>query len=114
MQKGVQDYLTKDSISGPVLSRVIRYAMERKRAETALREREERLNLAIAGADLGTWDWNVATGISTSMTAGSQCWGTAGTSWNRTSACGRVWCIGRSTPGHIRPGGPSSKPDPFV
>ncbi len=34
----------------------------RKQAERALREREERLNLAISGADLGTWDWNIPTG----------------------------------------------------
>lgn len=33
-----------------------------KQAERALREREERLNLAISGADLGTWDWNIPTG----------------------------------------------------
>ncbi|MGE5295257.1 MAG: response regulator [Solirubrobacterales bacterium] len=31
----------------------------RKQAEAALREREERLNLVISGADLGTWDWNI-------------------------------------------------------
>lgn len=34
----------------------------RKKAETALREREERLNLAISGGDLATWDWNIPTG----------------------------------------------------
>jgi len=35
---------------------------KRKKAERALREREERLNLAISGADLATWDWNIPTG----------------------------------------------------
>ena len=35
---------------------------ERRRAERALRESRERLGLALQGADLGTWDWNVATG----------------------------------------------------
>jgi len=35
---------------------------ERKKAEAALRESEERLSLAIAGADLGTWDWDIKTG----------------------------------------------------
>lgn len=35
---------------------------ERKEAEQVLRESEERLNLALKGADLGTWDWNIQTG----------------------------------------------------
>ena len=34
---------------------------ERKWAERKLRESEERLNLALAGADLGMWDWNAVT-----------------------------------------------------
>ncbi len=32
---------------------------ERKRAEAALHESREKLQLAIAGADLGTWDWDL-------------------------------------------------------
>ncbi|MFH1137296.1 MAG: PAS domain S-box protein [Pseudomonadota bacterium] len=35
---------------------------ERKQAEEALRESEERLSLALEGADLGAWDWTVPTG----------------------------------------------------
>lgn len=34
----------------------------RKEAEAALRESETRLDLTLRGANLGTWDWNVATG----------------------------------------------------
>jgi len=35
---------------------------ERKRAEQALLESEERLELTLKGADLGTWDFNIRTG----------------------------------------------------
>ena len=35
---------------------------ERKRAEATLRENEERLKLAFAGAQEGVWDWNLETG----------------------------------------------------
>lgn len=35
---------------------------EQRRAEAALRENEERLKLAFAGAQEGVWDWNLETG----------------------------------------------------
>jgi len=35
---------------------------DRKRAEDALRDREELLRLSLQGADLGAWDWDVASG----------------------------------------------------
>jgi PAS domain S-box-containing protein len=41
---------------------VVRDIAERKRAEAVLRENEERLTLAFAGAQEGVWDWNLETG----------------------------------------------------
>src|SRR5687767_4503237 len=41
VREGAQDYLTKGQISGDLLHRSIRYAIERNRAETALRQSEK-------------------------------------------------------------------------
>ncbi|BAY18339.1 two-component hybrid sensor and regulator [Anabaenopsis circularis NIES-21] len=35
---------------------------KRKQAEIALQESQNRLNLALEAADMGTWDWNIITG----------------------------------------------------
>ena len=41
---------------------VFRDATERRRAQRDLQESRERLELAVAGADLGMWDWDLKTG----------------------------------------------------
>ena len=44
------------------VSKILGHHLERTHAKKKLQDREERLELALHGADLGTWDWNVQTG----------------------------------------------------
>ncbi len=51
--------LVRDDDGQPILIQsVIRDMTEKKRTLEALRENEERLDLALQGADLGVWDWD--------------------------------------------------------
>lgn len=43
VRKGAQDYMIKNQLSGPLLARALRYAIERKRITTALRASEEQV-----------------------------------------------------------------------
>ncbi|WP_417910369.1 PAS domain S-box protein [Candidatus Electronema sp. PJ] len=45
-----------------LLYSIIHDITERRKAEEALRESNERLAVTVSGASLGTWDWNIATG----------------------------------------------------
>jgi len=60
LREGAQDYLIKRDVDARTLSRAMRYAVERQRAETALRISEERYALAVDGAMDGIWDLDIA------------------------------------------------------
>ena len=51
-----------DEPGGLAIQVIVRDISDRKRAEALLRQSEERLTLAFAGAREGVWDWNVETG----------------------------------------------------
>src|SRR5436190_2523195 len=51
-----------DASDGGTIQVIVRDIGERQRRESALRESEERLMLAFAGAQEGVWDWNLETG----------------------------------------------------
>ncbi|MBD2343203.1 hybrid sensor histidine kinase/response regulator [Anabaena subtropica] len=52
MQEGAQDYLVKGQVTGDLLVRSIRYAIERQRVEEALRHSEERFRVALKNSPI--------------------------------------------------------------
>ncbi|MDE3117488.1 MAG: PAS domain-containing protein [Nitrospirota bacterium] len=65
---GVMAIFARHPLTGPAVSametvsKALSLGIERKKAEEALQESEQRLELALRGGDLGTWDWQVQTG----------------------------------------------------
>ncbi|HJT24364.1 MAG TPA: EAL domain-containing protein [bacterium] len=62
LKRGAQDYLIKGEVTGGLLLRSVRYAMERFHLFQKLQEERERYELVAVGSNDGLWEWNLADG----------------------------------------------------
>ncbi|ODH01170.1 hybrid sensor histidine kinase/response regulator [Nostoc sp. KVJ20] len=82
MQQGAQDYLVKGQVTGDLLVRSMRYAIERQRADDALRHSEERFRVALKNSPIFvynqdrelryTWVYNPPSGVTVEEILGKQ------------------------------------------
>ena len=82
MQQGAQDYLVKGQVTGDLLVRSMRYAIERQRADNALRQSEERFRVALKSSPIFvynqdkdlryTWVYNPPSGLTVEKILGKQ------------------------------------------
>ncbi|MDZ8024224.1 MAG: response regulator [Nostoc sp. SerVER01] len=82
MQEGAQDYLVKGQVTGDLLVRSMRYAIERQRADNALRQSEERFRVALKNSPIFvynqdgelryTWVYNPSYGFTVEQILGKK------------------------------------------
>ncbi|TVP60258.1 MAG: response regulator [Nodularia sp. (in: Bacteria)] len=82
MQSGAQDYLVKGQVTGDLLVRSMRYAIERQHSENALRQSEERFRVALKNSPIFvfnqdtnlyyTWVYNSMSGWTSQEMLGKQ------------------------------------------
>ncbi|AFZ23361.1 PAS/PAC sensor hybrid histidine kinase [Cylindrospermum stagnale PCC 7417] len=82
MQEGGQDYLVKGQVTGDLLVRSMRYAIERQRGEEALRQSEERFRVALKNSPIFvynqdrelryTWVYNPFSGLTSQQMLGKK------------------------------------------
>ncbi len=58
MRRGASDYLNKDEMTGALLERTIRYAIEREVTSGQLVASYRRYEAAVLGSNDGIWDWD--------------------------------------------------------
>ncbi len=62
VKRGAQDYLLKDTITGPILSRVLCYAIERQQLSNALLQQQEDLGRVLGSITDSVWSADIVEG----------------------------------------------------
>jgi len=62
LANSARDYTDRDLEGLERMAKLYALAVQRRRAEMALKSSEERYALAQTAADIGSWDWNIVTG----------------------------------------------------
>ena len=80
-------YLIKPVVERELLA-TLEMALHRHALDRRLKESEERLALALWGADLGLWDWDLRADMITCNGPGPNCWGVGRANFNSPTASG--------------------------